>query len=66
LTDIDKNWHNDAPGTPTANQLNLKIQNGRHPPSSKIEKSQCILNRLTNFDDIWRGNAFGPQHQSGR
>jgi len=34
------------------------MANRRHLEKSKI--SSYLPNRLTDFDEIWRGNAFGP------
>jgi len=37
----------------------LKIQNGRRLSSLKNKKIAILPNRLMDFDEVWRGNAFG-------
>jgi len=53
---FDEIWHGDASGTPTANKP-LKFPKFENP---KSKKSPYLLNRLTDFDEIWCGNALGP------
>jgi len=37
--------------------MNLKIQDGAQPPFLKTVKSSYLGNRLTDFDEIWHGEA---------
>ena len=43
-------------------KCNPQIQDGGRPPSLKKKSKNCHISStvLTDFDEIWRGNAFGP------
>ena len=50
-------------GCPESQKRGKQIQDGGQPPPWKMEKLWYLHNRLTNFDEIWHGDASPP---SGR
>jgi len=49
------------PLNPSAKKLNeFENPRWRRPPSWKIKKLQYLHNGLTNFDEIWNGDACQP------